>query len=105
MGGRPSVAALASWEAELRAALTFVVAAALVLGAAAPAAPPEYPVAFITVDELKVVVDGGATVAIIDVRTRPEYDELHITGARSIPLRSLPERIREIPKAQLAVFY
>ena len=80
-------------------------AAAFLLGAAGAAAPPEYPVAFITVDELKVAVDGGAAVAIIDVRTRPEYDELHIAGARSIPLRSLPERSREIPKVQLAVFY
>jgi len=89
----------------VRVALTFVVAAALLLGAAAPAAPPDYPVAFITVDELKTMVDGGGAVAVIDVRTRGEYDELHITGARSIPLRSIPERIREIPKTQLVVFY
>jgi len=89
----------------VRGALTFVVAAALLLGAAAPAAPPDYPVAFITVDELKMMVDGGGAVAVIDVRTRGEYDELHITGARSIPLRSIPERIREIPKTQLVVFY
>ncbi|MGH7313641.1 MAG: rhodanese-like domain-containing protein [Candidatus Rokuibacteriota bacterium] len=89
----------------MRASLTFVVVAALLLGAAAPAAPPDYPVAFITVDELKRLVDGGAAMTIIDVRTRPEYDELHIRGARSIPLRNLPERTREIPKAQLVVFY
>ena len=51
------------------------------------------------------MVDRGTAVAIIDVRTRPEYDDRHITGARSIPLRSLPERTREIPKTQLVVFY
>jgi hypothetical protein len=89
----------------VRAALAFLAAAALLLGAAAPASPPDYPVAFITVDELKKVVDGGGPVVIIDVRTRPEYDERHITGARSMPLRSVPERSREIPKNQLVVFY
>jgi hypothetical protein len=89
----------------VRAALAFLAATALLLGAAAPASPPDYPVAFITVDELKKVVDGGGPVVIIDVRTRSEYDERHITGARSLPLRSVPERSREIPKNQLVVFY
>jgi len=89
----------------VRAALACVVGAIVLLGAAGPAAPPAYPTAFITVDELKALVDGGATVAIIDVRTRSEFDELHISNARSIPLRSLPERSREISKAQPVVLY
>ena len=89
----------------MRAALTFVVVAALLLGAAAPAAPPDYPAAFIGVDELKRMVDGGAAVTIIDVRTPPEYEQLHIRGARSIPLRSLPGRLREVPRNQPVVFY
>jgi rhodanese-related sulfurtransferase len=77
----------------------------LLLGAAAPASPPDYPVTFITVDELKAVIDRGGPAIVVDVRTRPEYDERHITGARSIPLRSLPERARELPRNQLVVFY
>jgi rhodanese-related sulfurtransferase len=89
----------------MRAALGFAVAAGVLMGAAAPAAPPEYPVVFITVDELKAMVDGGAPVDIIDVRTRSEYEQLHITGARSIPLRDLPERLREISKTRTVVFY
>ena len=89
----------------MRAALVFVVTAAALMGAAAPAAPPEYPVVFISVDALKAKVDGGGPVDIIDVRTRSEYDELHITGARSIPLRDLPDRLRELSKTRAVVFY
>jgi hypothetical protein len=89
----------------VRALLTFVVIAVLLLGSAAPAAPPNYPVAFIGVDELKRLVDGGTAVTIIDVRTPSEYEQLHIKGARSIPLRALPGRLREVPRTQLVVFY
>ncbi len=89
----------------MRAALTFGVSAALLLGAAAPASPPAYPAEFITVDELKAVLESGGPAVIIDVRTRAEYDERHITAARSIPLRSLPERAREIPRNRLVVLY
>jgi rhodanese-related sulfurtransferase len=89
----------------VRVALTSGVVALLLLGAAAPASPPDYPVTFITVDELKAVIDRGGPAIVVDVRTRPEYDERHITGARSIPLRSLPERARELPRNQLVVFY
>lgn len=89
----------------MRTALGFAVAAAVLMGAAAPAAPPEYPAVFIAVDELKAMVDSGASVDIIDVRTRSEYEQLHITGARSIPLRDLTERLREIPKTRPVVFY
>lgn len=85
--------------------LTLVVMAALLLAAAAPAAPPDYPVSFIGVDELKRLVDGGAAVTIIDVRTPPEFEQLHIKRARSIPLRALPGRLREVPRTQLVVFY
>jgi rhodanese-related sulfurtransferase len=42
---------------------------------------------------------------IIDVRHWPEYVEMHIKGARSMPLRSVPERAGEIPKTGLVVFY
>lgn len=89
----------------MRALLTFVVIAVLLLGSAAPAAPPNYPVAFIGVDALKRLVDGGTAVTIVDVRTPPEYEQLHIKGARSIPLRALPGRPREVPRTQLVVFY
>ena len=39
------------------------------LGGARPAAPPDYPVNFIKVDELKALLDSGTQVDVIDVRT------------------------------------
>lgn len=56
-------------------------------------------------DELKALLDRQTPVDIIDVRTRAEYAQLHIKGARSIPLRSMAERAREIPRRGLVVFY
>jgi hypothetical protein len=84
--------------------LVAVVAAAL-LGGAAPAAQPDYPVAFITVDDLKRRLDAGEAATIIDVRSVAEWEELRIKGARSIPLRMLPERTAEVPRRGLVVFY
>ena len=78
---------------------------ALLLLGAAPAAPPEYPVAFIKVDELKAALDRGVKADIIDVRKWDAYVEQHIKGARSMPLRAVPERAPEITKTGLVVFY
>jgi rhodanese-related sulfurtransferase len=86
-------------------ALIPLLVAALLLGAAAPAAPPEYPVAFVTVDELQGALDRGLPADVIDVRARGEFDELHIKGARSMPLPSVADRIGEIPRTGLVVFY
>ncbi len=82
-----------------------LLAAALLLGAAAPAAPPDYPVVYVKVDELKGMLDRDVAVDLIDVRTAPEFEELHIQGARSIPLRTIPQRLGEISKNRLVVFY
>jgi hypothetical protein len=82
-----------------------LIAAAIVTFGAAPAAPPEYPVDFIHVDELKAQLDRGVKADIIDVRHWDEYTKLHIKGARSMPLRAVPERAREIGKTGLVVFY
>jgi len=89
----------------VRRALVPVVAAAILLVGAAPAAPPDYPVNFIKVDELKAALNRGTRADIIDVRTWQEYRELHIKGARSIPLRGVDEHAQEIPQSGLVVFY
>ena len=81
-------------------------AAALLLGAAQPAAPPDYPVKLIKVDELKAMVDRGEKVTVVDVRTQDEYAENHIKGAKSIPIRAIAQRARaELPKSVPVVFY
>jgi hypothetical protein len=80
-------------------------AAALLLIGAAPAAPPDYPVTLISVDELKAHLDRGGRADIIDVRKWDQYVQVHIKGARSMPLRIVPDRAYEIGKTGLVVFY
>jgi hypothetical protein len=87
-----------------RLAMTLV-AASVLLGSAAPAAPPDAPVNFITVDELKTALDSGQKWDIIDVRNWDAYVEMHIKGARSVPLRSVERRASEISKTGFVVFY
>jgi len=82
-----------------------LVAAGVLLAGAAPAAPPEYPVSFIRVAELKGLLDRGTKADIIDVRHWDAYVDSHIRGARSMPLRTVPDRAVEISKTALVVFY
>ncbi len=89
----------------MRGTLALLVAAAILLVGAAPAAPPESPVNFIKVDELKALLDRGTRADIIDVRHWDPYVQVHIKGARSMPLRAVPDRAGEIPKTGLVVFY
>ena len=89
----------------MRRALIPVISAGVLLLGAAPAAPPDYPVSYIKVDELKAKLDAGAKADIIDVRHWPDYEAMHIKGARSMPLRSITERSGEVSKTGLVVFY
>ncbi|HYS18365.1 MAG TPA: rhodanese-like domain-containing protein [Candidatus Binatia bacterium] len=89
----------------MRGALIVVVTAGVLLAGAAPAAPPEYPVSFIKVDELKALLGRGTKADIIDVRNWDAYLDSHIRGARSMPLRAVPDRAPEISKTGLVVFY
>ena len=90
----------------MRTMLATLVAAGVLLLGAAPGAPPEPPANFIKVDELKKLVDGGAKADLIDVRHWDSYVEMHITGARSMPLRVIEGRApKEVSKTGLVVFY
>jgi rhodanese-related sulfurtransferase len=76
-----------------------------VLLGATPAAPPDYPVNFIHVEQLKAELDRGVKADIIDVRHWNAYAEQHIRGARSMPLRTVEQRSGEISRTGLVVFY
>jgi len=89
----------------MRRAVIPVLTAGILLLGATQAAPPEYPVSYIKVDELKARLDAGARADVIDVRHWGEYEALHIKGARSMPLRAITERAGEIGKTGLVVFY
>jgi hypothetical protein len=89
-----------------RALVVVTLAGAMLLGAAAPGDPPDYPVTFIKVDQLKADLDRGVKVHIFDVRGPDEYADLHIKGARSMPLRTVDARaFKEIPRNARVVFY
>jgi rhodanese-related sulfurtransferase len=87
-----------------RAVIPLVIVASLAVSAA-PAAQPDYPVRFISADELKSALDRGVKADIIDVRHWEAYVDMHIKGARSIPLRAVPERASQIGRTGLVVFY
>ena len=89
----------------MRSVIVAAMAAAIVLIGAAPASPPDYPVNFIKVDELKAILDRGEKPDIVDVRNWDAYVEMHIKGARSMPLRSVERRAQELSKSGLVVFY
>jgi rhodanese-related sulfurtransferase len=89
----------------VRGLATVLVAAGVLLLGAAPAAPPDAPVSFIKADELKAALDRGIRADVIDVRTWDAYQEMHIKGARSMPLRAIEGRAREISRTGLVVFY
>jgi rhodanese-related sulfurtransferase len=65
----------------------------------------ELPIAFITVADVHRLLERGAEVLFVDVRSQQEYLARHITGALSIPLRTLEERYQELPRERLVVLY
>jgi rhodanese-related sulfurtransferase len=89
----------------MRALVVAVVTGGVLLLGAAPAAPPDYPVNFVKAAELKALLDRGTRADIIDVRAWDAYQEMHIKGARSMPIRAIESRANEISKTALVVFY
>ena len=86
--------------------LTLAVVAGVLLGAAEPAAPPDHPVRFIKVDQLKADLEAGVRIDVIDVRGWEQYQDVHIKGARSMPIRIVQTRApKEISRTGRVVFY
>ena len=88
----------------MRRPLALLLLAAVAWAAPAPADDPEVPEKYI-VDEAKALVDKRQAVVFIDVREKPQYDDLHIKGARNIPLDSLRGRLHDVPRKDLLVLY
>jgi phage shock protein E len=57
----------------------------------------------VTGAEAKAKVAAGAT--LLDVRTVDEFKELHIDGARNVPLADLEGALASIPKDKPVVVY
>ena len=68
-------------------------------GVGAPAVGPE-----ITVQEYAALRATGAPHVLVDVREDYEWEVVSLPGALHIPLRALPERVREVdPRAEVVV--
>jgi rhodanese-related sulfurtransferase len=85
------------------AALCFV--GVLLVATVAPAGDPEVPEKYVSVDEAKAMLDAGKRIVFIDVREREQFDDLHILGARNIPLRELPRRLAEVSRQETVTLY
>lgn len=73
-------------------------------GEAAPTGTPEAPL--ITADELKAQLDAGVSIAIVDSRSASYYEESHIPGAVSIPLRDMLDGDHDpLPPEEIALLF
>lgn len=73
----------------------------------APVAVPDAPLESarrITREEAIKLVKGKKAV-YVDVRSKENYDQAHITGAVSIPLGEVLTRLREIPPKMFIITY
>ena len=78
---------------------------AMAWAAPAPAGNPPVPEKFISVDEAKALLDRHQQITFVDVRDTAQYDDLHIKGAVSIPLKVLLTRLAEISRTEFLVLY
>ena len=72
---------------------------------AAPAGDPEVPEKYISVDEARKLLEPSRRTVFVDVRDAEQFSELHIQGARNVPLTELPKRLAELPRQQSLVLY
>ena len=89
----------------VRLAVIGLLAAVLAGAAPAPAGNPQVPEKYISVDQAKALLDKHEPVTFIDVREKPQYDDLHIKGAMNIPLGVLPARLAEVPRTSQVILY
>lgn len=88
-----------------RALAAGLAAFALLALGAAPGGDPEVPERYITVDEVKALLDLKQRVVFVDVRVAEQFDEMHIAGARNISLRDLAKRLGDVPRQDFVVLY
>lgn len=79
--------------------------AALFWVSPAPADDPDVPEKYMSVDQVKALLDRQKPVMFIDVRPKQQFDELHIKGARNIPLGELSRRFADVSRQDFAVLY
>lgn len=59
----------------------------------------------ISPNQAKELIDKAKDVFVLDVRTKGEYDDVHIKGANLIPIQELEQNINKIPKDKRVVVH
>ena len=60
---------------------------------------------FVGIDHLVADIKAGAKPVLLDVRTKEEFDEVHILGAQSVPLGEFKAYLKSIPRDRPVVLY
>jgi 3-mercaptopyruvate sulfurtransferase SseA len=69
-----------------------------------PTSTPGDNVRRISLAETQQALEKG-TAIVVDVRPKTQYDQGHIKGSVSIPRTELTNRLSELPKDKLLIFY
>ena len=69
-----------------------------------PTSTPNDGVRRVTVEETKRLIDAGEAV-VVDVRAKAQYDQSHIKGSISVPRTEIDQRLADLPKDKLLIFY
>jgi 3-mercaptopyruvate sulfurtransferase SseA len=69
-----------------------------------PTSTPGDNVRRVSLEETQQAIEKG-TALVVDVRPKSQYDQGHIKGSVSIPRNELPNRLGELPKDKLVIFY
>ena len=65
----------------------------------------EEPIEFISQQQVKKLIDIGEDVVFVDLRSPEEFAKARLPGAKSIPIDSLRDRLKEIPTSGRVVLY
>lgn len=59
----------------------------------------------VTVEQIKTLLDIREKFVFIDLRPVPDFQKARLPGARSVPMKELDKRFREIPQSGRVVLY
>ncbi|HET7681501.1 MAG TPA: rhodanese-like domain-containing protein [Xanthobacteraceae bacterium] len=65
----------------------------------------EEPVDFVSQEQVKKLIDIGEEVTFIDLRSAENFAKGHLPNAKSIPVETLGQRWKEIPRTGRVVLY
>jgi rhodanese-related sulfurtransferase len=89
----------------MRVSTALIVVAALMSATPAIAEHGWAPVLTIDADSAKSLIERGALVEPLDLRSPTEFERGRLPRARSLPLADLPDRVDEVPRSGVVVLY